>query len=217
MKEVIDFDVPGCRSDCERCNPFTNPLTAEEERECCPKCPTHGHGSKGGDKDGIVCIPGSTCRTAKFACEEDTICNEWGQCPPSAPVPRDANFVCRPAAGECDQEELCDGIDLKCPADAFLPAGTVCVDINGDDSTCLGGKPEKAADPYESPYTAIPRVAYQEPKSRFRKGRRLAGFKGGAAATMGAPELEFAIEANSADDGARRFKYNPRQCPLSLS
>jgi hypothetical protein len=53
----------------------------------------------------VTCIPGDVCRTAKYACELDAICDQWGQCPPSAPVAREDSFVCREAAGECDQDE----------------------------------------------------------------------------------------------------------------
>jgi len=34
--------------------------------------------------------------------------------------------VCRPAAGMCDAAETCDGSSVACPADTFLPGGTVC-------------------------------------------------------------------------------------------
>jgi len=164
----------------------------------------------------VTCIPGDTCRQARLSCELDTLCNEFGQCPPSAPVPRDDDFVCRPQAGECDQEELCDGISLKCPPDAFQPAGTPCADINGDDSTCLGGKPEKALDPYEGAYSeAGPKGVYREPKSRFPKGRRLAAAAAGTSSRAPMPEFVVAVQANSADNSARRYKYNPRLCPLS--
>jgi len=154
----------------------------------------------------VTCIPGDTCRQARFSCELDTLCNEFGQCPPSAPVPRDDDFVCRPQAGECDQEELCDGISLKCPPDAFQPAGTPCADINGDDSTCLGGKPERAEDPY---LLSGPGGAR---KGRRDRGRRLAAEAGAAAK---AAKAALAREAEG-PSGARRYKYNPRVCPMSI-
>jgi uncharacterized repeat protein (TIGR01451 family) len=37
-----------------------------------------------------------------------------------------AAFVCRPAAGICDQAEVCDGASTACPNDAFQAATTIC-------------------------------------------------------------------------------------------
>src|SRR5439155_931616 len=34
--------------------------------------------------------------------------------------------VCRPAAGDCDVAETCDGTSTSCPADAFLPTTALC-------------------------------------------------------------------------------------------
>jgi hypothetical protein len=168
----------------------------------------------------VVCIPGDICRRARFACEMDTICNEWGQCPPSAPVSRDDNFVCRAAAGDCDQDELCDGINFKCPPDAFQPAGTPCTDINGNDSQCLGGKPEKAEDPYMMKPIGGPQGVYHEPKSKYPHGRRLEATtattrKQAGKTSSSMPDFVVAVQANSADSSARRYKYNPRVCPLA--
>jgi hypothetical protein len=38
--------------------------------------------------------------------------------------------VCRPAAGDCDVREACDGTTKACPADAFEPLDTICDDGN---------------------------------------------------------------------------------------
>ena len=35
-------------------------------------------------------------------------------------------YPCRPAAGACDQTEGCDGASTACPANGFMPLGTVC-------------------------------------------------------------------------------------------
>jgi hypothetical protein len=40
--------------------------------------------------------------------------------------PRGSGSVCRPAAGECDPSEACDGVATSCPADALAPDGTAC-------------------------------------------------------------------------------------------
>ena len=42
----------------------------------------------------------------------------------SGPAP--STTVCRPAAAECDAAELCDGVDLECPADVGLDGGEAC-------------------------------------------------------------------------------------------
>jgi hypothetical protein len=36
--------------------------------------------------------------------------------------------VCRPAAGECDAQETCNGVGKFCPPDGFDPSGTPCTD-----------------------------------------------------------------------------------------
>jgi hypothetical protein len=49
--------------------------------------------------------------------------------------------VCRPAAGDCDVAETCDGTSNDCPADAFQPASTVCRAAAGEydlAETCTG-------------------------------------------------------------------------------
>jgi hypothetical protein len=38
-----------------------------------------------------------------------------------------ASVTCRPAAGACDQADVCDGLNAGCPADAKVGAGTVCL------------------------------------------------------------------------------------------
>lgn len=45
---------------------------------------------------------------------------------------RPSSHVCRPSTGFCDPEELCTGSSATCPADAFLPDGTVCGSQNCD-------------------------------------------------------------------------------------
>lgn len=56
-----------------------------------------------------------------------------------------STLVCRPATGECDVAEVCDGVNSTCPADVKRPAGTACTDdankctrdeCNGVDSAC---------------------------------------------------------------------------------
>ena len=56
-----------------------------------------------------------------------------------------AGTVCRASAGACDAVETCNGVSQACPADAYLPAGSVCGDptntaCNPAD-TCTGTSP----------------------------------------------------------------------------
>jgi len=52
--------------------------------------------------------------------------------------PLGAEAVCRPAAGECDVEEVCDGISDECPLDRFQPVDAICRDrpISGASLVC---------------------------------------------------------------------------------
>ncbi len=53
-----------------------------------------------------------------------------------------AGTVCRPATGECDVDEKCDGASTSCPTDAFQSEGSACTN-DGNDCTldkCAQGK-----------------------------------------------------------------------------
>jgi hypothetical protein len=53
-----------------------------------------------------------------------------------------ATHVCRPAAGECDLADSCDGLGTVCPADGFKSASIVCRAAVSDcdfEETCSGG------------------------------------------------------------------------------
>src|SRR5262249_19682934 len=72
---------------------------------------------------GTVCYAGSgdVCDPAQYCTGLSTTC--------PAPTPAPSSFVCRPAAGECDQAELCPGrAGAPCPGDAKQAAGTACTD-----------------------------------------------------------------------------------------
>jgi hypothetical protein len=66
---------------------------------------------------GVACPVG-----APGTCEGAPVCAE-GVC---GFAPALAGTVCRPAAGDCDVAETCDGVSLACPADKFADAGVVC-------------------------------------------------------------------------------------------
>ncbi len=63
---------------------------------------------------------------------------------------RPAGTTCRPAAGQCDQAEACDGTSWTCPADRFKPGAAVCRESTGvcDEAERCTGKsarcPEQA-------------------------------------------------------------------------
>src|SRR5262249_43313577 len=41
-------------------------------------------------------------------------------------VPGGQAAVCRPAAGPCDVDEMCDGMSTSCPPNGFVVGGTIC-------------------------------------------------------------------------------------------
>jgi hypothetical protein len=59
-------------------------------------------------------------------CLEDPVCDGLGVCENN--VPKSSATVCRPASDVCDTTDLCDGVDLNCPSDAVVAAGTPCGD-----------------------------------------------------------------------------------------
>lgn len=67
---------------------------------------------------------GQVCLAATDLCDLDDRCNASGACVGGARAP--ASTVCRPAAGACDQEEVCDGVTVACPPDLPAPAAMVC-------------------------------------------------------------------------------------------
>lgn len=72
--------------------------------------------------DGI-CLTTPLCDVGEQCC--DRVCGvDCGA--PHACLGRSAGSVCRPAAGGCDQPELCDGASADCPPDVLKPAQTPC-------------------------------------------------------------------------------------------
>lgn len=72
-----------------------------------------------------ACTEGEPCATENF-CEMGTVSCATGVpvCTGSGVLPD--GVLCRPSAGLCDVEEVCDGVNPECPADVFLPSGAVC-------------------------------------------------------------------------------------------
>jgi cysteine-rich repeat protein len=87
--------------------------------------------------DGLACT-GEHCNTTLHTCEN--------------PV-RGSGTVCRPAAGPCDVEEVCDGVNGACPADEFHSTAQVCRPENGVcdvEERCTGTSAECPADGFSS-------------------------------------------------------------------
>jgi hypothetical protein len=67
------------------------------------------------------CSDDSDCSNLSSICSYGT-CNSTGKCE----IKYNSSSVCRPAAGECDLDEMCTGNSPSCPADAFKEDGDVC-------------------------------------------------------------------------------------------
>lgn len=85
--------------------------------------------------------PSDAAKPDKTLCTLDgNLCtDDWciaGSC--THPAGKAGN-VCKPANGDCDLEEVCDGITPSCPNDATKPNGTACKD---DDLPCTEDKCE---------------------------------------------------------------------------
>jgi uncharacterized delta-60 repeat protein len=59
-------------------------------------------------------------------CDEGSANGGVGSCCGSDCALRAAGIPCRPAAGACDEAELCDGTGARCPVDALARAGAPC-------------------------------------------------------------------------------------------
>lgn len=88
---------------------------------------------------------GTACTADGLPCSND-VCNGSGACthPPSA-----AGTVCRPAVGECDAPEACNGSSRTCPSDKLAVSGFVCRASAGAcdfAEKCNGASPSCPAD-----------------------------------------------------------------------
>ena len=69
----------------------------------------------------------------------------------NAGSPVAAGTICRLPVGLCDVEEVCDGINAACPADAYAPSTNVCRPAAGDcdiAESCSGSSPDCPADAF---------------------------------------------------------------------
>jgi Galactose oxidase, central domain len=88
-----------------------------------------------------VALGGTTCRPAAGVCDKAEACTgvAGAACPTDAK--KGAETTCRAAAPQCDIAEVCNGASNDCPADAFEPDGTGCIDsdICTLSDTCQAG------------------------------------------------------------------------------
>lgn len=76
---------------------------------------------------------GKLCDADGHDCTDD-VCDGSGIC---SHDPSPASTLCRPAKGECDVADHCDGQSIGCPPDEFEPNDTPCTD---DESFCTGSE-----------------------------------------------------------------------------
>lgn len=95
------------------------------------------------------CCDPMTCQLVVGADCADGLCCDLDQCTFFG-----GDTVCRAAATECDQAELCPGDTSECPSDATFPDGSVCASgagycFNGEcpthDAQCLNSFGEKTS------------------------------------------------------------------------
>jgi hypothetical protein len=74
---------------------------------------------------GFLCGNGAT-DAPEEECDEGSDNGSSASCCTSSCLPRANGELCRPAAGDCDVAETCDGSSPTCPADDFASSSTVC-------------------------------------------------------------------------------------------
>jgi hypothetical protein len=84
-----------------------------------------GEAGAGGEGGSSSCVADKACDTGNPCEIGHTDCSTGAEiCVGGTPVP--AGTMCRPAAGDCDAAEVCDGIAPSCPADEMRPEGAEC-------------------------------------------------------------------------------------------
>jgi hypothetical protein len=111
--DVVAGNACGSGSDTDCDNPDT--------------CDGSGACQANNEPNTVVC----RAATGGALCDETENCDGAGNCPADAFKPN--GTPCRPAAGDCDAAETCDGVSGFCPADAFEPALTPCGDPTSTD------------------------------------------------------------------------------------
>lgn len=98
----------------------------------CPTCGYPGTGNRDINEDGLfvevevqdLCGNGGT--NPGEECDLGNLNGTAGSCCTATCKFRPQGQTCRPAAGDCDQAEVCSGTDRGCPVDLKKPAVTVC-------------------------------------------------------------------------------------------
>lgn len=165
--EPVEVDVP---PDAPGDAPFDLPADAEAEDDAAGDAPADDgpdlvadEAAPGSCGDGLL-DPGEECDDGNttdgdgcdgdctYSCHDATDCDDGLACSidgcVEAVVGRrcdhalaSAGTPCRPAAGPCDLEEVCDGVTSDCPADALVEAGAICRAARGPcdlDEACDG-------------------------------------------------------------------------------
>jgi len=98
----------------------------------CIACEYPGPDDRAQDTDGLFVTLtvdtscGNGVLDAGEACDQGVANGSDGACCDSFCRLAPASKVCRPAAGECDQAESCDGVSDRCPDDLAQPQGFPC-------------------------------------------------------------------------------------------
>ncbi|MEM9070839.1 MAG: hypothetical protein AAGE52_20185 [Myxococcota bacterium] len=149
-------------ADCRGVSCPTTPELTTCEQGLCLEVPTFpaellpGEGGGGEADAGVDAAPdafdGGDCEQ-DAPCDEELLPCEVGRIDCSSGEPicvsvgiRSATEVCRPAMGECDVAETCDGEAPTCPEDQFAEVGTVCADGFCNQGMCGACEPGATCD-----------------------------------------------------------------------
>src|SRR5207249_4886098 len=119
----------------------------------CDGCATFGSHFRHACSDAVP-TPATTCGngvvdSASEQCDEGAANGSASSCCNSICQLKTAGTVCRPAAGDCDVAETCDGVNGACPSDAFVPSSTECRAAAGEcdlAESCPGNNADCPAD-----------------------------------------------------------------------
>ena len=126
--DCIRFSACSVDGDCDDGNPCTID-TCNTTLSACVFTPDAGASCNDGD----ACTDPDTCNSLGFCdggpppdCDDGSVCTD-DSCDPGTGCVNAPNTVeCRPAAGDCDVAEFCDGVSSTCPADEFASSATEC-------------------------------------------------------------------------------------------
>lgn len=151
---LLNFCAASCPDDG---NPCTTDVCNGGLCQHPPKAPGVLCGDDGNDCTINQCDGAGTCQTVFLGtqtncgvlptvpCDALNFCDGAGHCVQNVSP---AGQVCRPSQGVCDVAEVCDGQNIGCLPDLFVPVGAPCGEppersCNADQSTCFGYCEEK--------------------------------------------------------------------------